>query len=601
MPIMTPRSRPGRAGCRCGGNSYQLLYRAENRPAGARRTVHNPDMLPGAADSDDDPLEQDAPDYPADDPAIPRWFLGEGERANRGHRPAGFHHRQPGHSRWSTAALLRPAVRRAQRDRATATRSTSLDFRGDLDERLAGPGTEVGEVLGAAAHRGVEVFGLLWRSQPEGRAAVRGGQRRVRPADRRRRRPGPARRPDPAGRQPPPEAGRGPAPGAAGPRRRLRRRHRPRAQPRRRLATTAATRRPWSFPAVYGPRPPWHDIQAEVRGPAVHDLEHTFRERWYGSSMLDIPSPLRQLYDRAYHIGAMTGRPLPEPAPDDGAPRGTHAVQVLRTYPARLRRYPFAPHGERSIAHAYRKAFARARRLVYLEDQYLWSRPVADVIAAALRANPDLHVIVVVPRYPDNDGPVTSGARRCWPGTTPCGPAQAAGGDRFAVYDLENHAGHAGLRARQGGGRRRRVGDGRLGQPQPAVVDPRQRAVDRRARRRPGPPGPARTRLASATAPGCSPGTCACGCAASTSTGPPDDLPTCWTPRAAFAAFRPPGRRPGGLVRGRRRPAPAARPGAAAPAVRQPGGRAAGVGHPAVPASVRPGRPALAGPHPARL
>ena len=71
------------------------------------------------------------------------------------------------------------------------------------------------------------------------------------------------------------------------------------------------------FPASYGPRPPWHDIQAEVRGPAVHDLEHTFRERWYGSSVLDLPSPVRQLYDRAYHMGATTSRPLPEPVPDE--------------------------------------------------------------------------------------------------------------------------------------------------------------------------------------------------------------------------------------------------------------------------------------------
>ncbi len=125
-----------------------------------------------------------------------------------------------------------------------------------------------------------------------------------------------------------------------------------------------------------------------MRGPAVHDLEHTFRERWHGSSVLDLPSPVRQLYDRAYHMGAMTSRPLPEPSGDDSTRRGPHAVQVLRAYPARLRRYPFAPLGERSIAHAYRKALARARRLVYLEDQYLWSRPVAELLAAALRDHP---------------------------------------------------------------------------------------------------------------------------------------------------------------------------------------------------------------------
>jgi phosphatidylserine/phosphatidylglycerophosphate/cardiolipin synthase-like enzyme len=175
-----------------------------------------------------------------------------------------------------------------------------------------------------------------------------------------------------------------------------------------------------------------------VRGPAVHDLEHTFRERWYGSSVLDLPSPVRQLYDRAYHMGAMTSRPLPEPTDDDRSQRGTQAVQVLRTYPARLRRYPFAPLGERSIAHAYQKAFARASSLVYLEDQYLWSRPVAETIAAALRDKPGLHVIAVVPRYPDQGGTITG-----MPGLMSrhdvMRACAAAGGDRFAVYDLENH------------------------------------------------------------------------------------------------------------------------------------------------------------------
>jgi hypothetical protein len=40
-------------------------------------------MLPGATDSADDPPGQDAPDHPADDLAIPAWFLAEGDRANR--------------------------------------------------------------------------------------------------------------------------------------------------------------------------------------------------------------------------------------------------------------------------------------------------------------------------------------------------------------------------------------------------------------------------------------------------------------------------------------------------------------------------------------
>ena len=85
--------------------------------------------------------------------------------------------------------------------------------------------------------------------------------------------------------------------------------------------------------------------------------------------------------------GQMVGRDLPAKLEDP--PRaGTHAVQVLRTYPARLRRYPFAPLGERTIDYAYRKVLKRVRRLIYLEDQYLWAPFVADLLADALRAEP---------------------------------------------------------------------------------------------------------------------------------------------------------------------------------------------------------------------
>src|SRR3712207_6846963 len=43
--------------------------------------------------------------------------------------------------------------------------------------------------------------------------------------------------------------------------------------------------------------------------------------------------------------------------------------------------YRFAPQGERSIARGYTKAIKRARRLVYLEDQYMWSAEVAQLFA----------------------------------------------------------------------------------------------------------------------------------------------------------------------------------------------------------------------------
>jgi phosphatidylserine/phosphatidylglycerophosphate/cardiolipin synthase-like enzyme len=400
--------------------------------------VDNPLMRPDSVDSPDNPLEQDAADQPMDDPAIAWWFLAEGDRANPATDLRAF----------TTGNLVRPLVDgRSYFARLcaelTATQAEDqvyfLDFRGDLKERLDGPGSEVGEVLGLAARRKVLVFGMLWRSQPkllkqseEANAEfVRkidqdGGQVLL---DGRTRRAGSHHQKLVVVRHPCSAVRDVAFVGGID-----------LGYSRNDDSQHAGDPQVMEFPDTYGPRPPWHDIQAEVRGPAVHDLEHTFRERWYGSSILDLPSPVRQLYDRAYHIGAMTTRPLPEPTADHRTRRGTHAVQVLRTYPARLRRYPFAPHGERSIAHAYRKAFARARCLVYLEDQYLWSRPVADMIAAALRDQPDLHVIAVVPRYPDHDGTITR-----MPGVVGrhdvMRACAAAGGDRFAVYDLENHQG----------------------------------------------------------------------------------------------------------------------------------------------------------------
>lgn len=99
-------------------------------------------------------------------------------------------------------------------------------------------------------------------------------------------------------------------------------------------------------------------MQLEVRGPAIGDLEHTFRERWEDPTPLDHRNPWRRAIRRV--VGQ---RRRPDPLPperDDPTPCGTHPVQVVRTYPAKRPRYPFAAEGERSIARAYLKAFARA-------------------------------------------------------------------------------------------------------------------------------------------------------------------------------------------------------------------------------------------------
>jgi phosphatidylserine/phosphatidylglycerophosphate/cardiolipin synthase-like enzyme len=176
----------------------------------------------------------------------------------------------------------------------------------------------------------------------------------------------------------------------------------------------------------------------EIRGPAVGHVLDTFTERWEDPTPLDHRNPYRAVVHRRARMPRH-----PEQLPEHWEPppeSGPHRVQILRTYAAKRPAYPFAPEGERSIARAYSRAFARARRLVYIEDQYFWSDVVATTLADALQRRPDLQVIAVVPRYPEEDNrisgpPMMFGQRLAWD------RLREAGGDRFAMFDLENIVG----------------------------------------------------------------------------------------------------------------------------------------------------------------
>jgi phosphatidylserine/phosphatidylglycerophosphate/cardiolipin synthase-like enzyme len=188
----------------------------------------------------------------------------------------------------------------------------------------------------------------------------------------------------------------------------------------------------------YGETPPWHDVQLQIRGPAVGALDTTFRERWNDPASLDMLNPLAWLKDRLRGADMKADR-LPEQPPDP-PPCGPHVIQVLRTYPDAHFAYDFAPNGERSIARAYNKVVPRACRLIYVEDQYLWSKRVAKLFAEALTENPDLHLVAVIPRHPDVDGglalpPNQIGRRQALE------TCFAASPDRVHIFDVENHEG----------------------------------------------------------------------------------------------------------------------------------------------------------------
>ena len=121
----------------------------------------------------------------------------------------------------------------------------------------------------------------------------------------------------------------------------------------------------------------WHDAQLQIEGEAVADVEQNFRQRWE----------------------ATTGDAgLPHQAPPCD-PAWRQPVQVLRTIPART--YAFAPDGEFGILHWYGQALRRAQRLIYLENQYLWSPHIMRALLAALEAPrpAPFRIVLVLPAF----------------------------------------------------------------------------------------------------------------------------------------------------------------------------------------------------------
>ena len=310
------------------------------------------------------------------------------------------------------------------------------DWRGDGDERLDGsPGSELATVLVGLVERGVDVRrsaavapapGTPQRAggDPPRRGGQRGGGR------------DPAGRAGPPGRFASPEDGAGPASGARGRRRGLRRRHRP--VPRAATTSdTTATRRPsTSGRSTATARP---GTTSSPRSAARRSGTWPARSASGGTIPRPSTTATRGGPASPGWREPRCPKPLP-PAPAIPEDAGPHAVQVLRTYSRRRPAYLFSTEGERSIARAYGKAFRRARRLIYIEDQYLWSADVTASLSEALRSQEDLHLIALVPRYPEQGGRASEPLERVGHDEA-VGQVVEAGGDQVAIYDLENDEG----------------------------------------------------------------------------------------------------------------------------------------------------------------
>src|SRR3954453_8417751 len=221
---------------------------------------------------------------PQDD--LTDWLLTKEERGNPTTRLDAGH---PGRTAWSEHNLVRPLIHGATyfaelHERLEETRAGDLvlftDWQGDADERLTGePGSEVVEVFCRADERGVDVRGLVWRSHTDltgffakenrhfGEQMQRRGAEvlldmRVRAGGSHHQKFVVIRHRDDRSRDVAFVGGID------------------LAHNRRDAATHGGDPQPQPLTEEYGSNPPWHDVQVAIQGPAVHDVETAFRERW---------------------------------------------------------------------------------------------------------------------------------------------------------------------------------------------------------------------------------------------------------------------------------------------------------------------------------
>lgn len=153
----------------------------------------------------------------------------------------------------------------------------------------------------------------------------------------------------------------------------------------------------------------WHDVGTRLRGPAVGDVAAHFAMRWR----------------------EVSGEQLTVTAPPEA---GASTVHVVRTVAEDM--YDSLPHGDFAILESYLRALRSARELVYLENQFLWSPEIVDVLAGLLREPPTdtFRVVVVLPRRANNGQDDTRGQ---------LGRLVAAddGNDRFLAATVRSRSG----------------------------------------------------------------------------------------------------------------------------------------------------------------
>lgn len=125
---------------------------------------------------------------------------------------------------------------------------------------------------------------------------------------------------------------------------------------------------------------PLHDVSVAVEGPIVRELAAVFADLWNAA-------------DGDVSAAVPVSRPTSTSRMPDAA------VQIVTTLPSRLRARN--DEGSVEILDALLDGIAGAEELIYIEHQYLSSRPVVTALSGALKRHPDLEIVMVLNQNPD--------------------------------------------------------------------------------------------------------------------------------------------------------------------------------------------------------
>ena len=127
------------------------------------------------------------------------------------------------------------------------------------------------------------------------------------------------------------------------------------------------------------PYPPFHDVQMIVDDDAAAALGDLFRERWYRAAGERIPVPRKREDD--LWPGWLS------PDIED------IAVAIARTEPA----YAELP-GVREVENLYIDAISAARRFIYIENEYLTSAKIGDLLISRMGESDGPEIVLVLAR-----------------------------------------------------------------------------------------------------------------------------------------------------------------------------------------------------------